>query len=381
MAEINKSEFSHEVKSGGNPFSYGSTVKLDGSNYEIWSRVFMMSVIGHQKEHVIEEKEPVEKSGKYVSWKGDNNIVMSWIMNSVQPQIASTIAYYTSAKQMWDFLKQTYSNDKNVSKILQVEEELLNLQQGDQSLAQYFASLKSISERLKALRPPCPTCYKTHGEQSMVAKFLQGLSSEYAVAKAQMLIGAEIPDLAEAYNRLSRLAVTLSSSSSDIHASALAASGVRGRSLFRGRGMGRGSGVGRGRFQCTYCGKIGHLEDRCWDKHGRPTATPSLGRNVTSKPGKNSLQSSIGSAQAASSVVDGSLSSSSQPETVTVSINKSEYEDFLAHRSTQPSASTVMIDSAMSIDTISHDTGLRLVAAQMKMPKAAPSYESLGVGR
>nr|VVW58636.1 unnamed protein product [Nymphaea colorata] len=137
MAESNKSDFSHEVKSGGNPFSYGSTLKLD--------------VIGHQKEHVIEENEPVEKSGKYSSWKGDNNIVMSWIMNSVQPQITSTIAYYTSAKQMWDFLKQTYSNDRNISKILQVEEELLNLQQGDQSLAQYFASLKSISERLKAM--------------------------------------------------------------------------------------------------------------------------------------------------------------------------------------------------------------------------------------
>nr|VVW58635.1 unnamed protein product [Nymphaea colorata] len=164
----------------------------------------------------------------------------------------------------------------------------------------------------------------------MVAKFLQGLSSEYAVAKAQMLTGAEIPDLAEAYNKLSRLAVTLSSPASDIHASALAASGGRGRGLFRGRGMGRGSGGGRGRFQCTYCGKIGHLEDRCWDKHGRPTAAPSLGRNVTSKLGKNSLQSSIGAAQAASSVVDGSLSSS-QPETMTVSINKSEYEDFLAH--------------------------------------------------
>ncbi|KAF3774958.1 hypothetical protein EJ110_NYTH47366 [Nymphaea thermarum] len=263
-----------------------------------------MSVIGHQKEHVIEENKPVEKSGKYSSWKGDNNIVMSLIMNSVQPQIASTIAYYTSAKQMWDFLKQTYSNDRNISEILQVEEELLNLQEGDQSLAQYFASLKSVSDRLKALRPPSLTCYKTH------------------VAKAQMLTGAEIPDLAEAYNRLSRLAVTLSSPASDIHASALVASGGRGRGLFRGRGMGRGSGGGRGRFHCTYCGKIGHLEDRCWDKHGRPTAAPSLGRNVTSKLGKNSLQYSNGAAQAASSVVDGSLSSS-QPETVTVSINNS----------------------------------------------------------
>ncbi|KAF3783314.1 hypothetical protein EJ110_NYTH30338 [Nymphaea thermarum] len=200
-----------------------------------------MLAIGHEKEHVIEENEPFEKSGKYASWKRDNNIVMSWIMNSVQPQIASTIAYYTSAKQMWDFLKQTYSNDKNVSKILQVEEELLDLQQGDQSLAQYFASLKSIYERLKALRPPCPTCHKTHGEQFMVAKFLQGLSPEYAVAKAQMLTGAEIPDLADAYNRLSRLALTLSQPSSDLQASALVASGGRGRGSFRGRGIGCGS--------------------------------------------------------------------------------------------------------------------------------------------
>ncbi|KAF3779531.1 hypothetical protein EJ110_NYTH41266 [Nymphaea thermarum] len=145
---------------------------------------------------------------------------------------------------MWDFLKQTYSNDKNVSKILQVEEELLNLQQGDQSLAQYLASLKFIYERLKALRPPCPTCHKTHGEQSMVAKFLQGLSPEYAVAKTQMLTGPEIPDLADAYNRLSRLAVTLSQLSSDLQTSALVASGGHGRGSFRGRGIGRGSGGG-----------------------------------------------------------------------------------------------------------------------------------------
>ncbi|KAF3771708.1 hypothetical protein EJ110_NYTH59753 [Nymphaea thermarum] len=177
----------------------------------------------------------------------------------------------------------------------QVEEELLNLQQGDQSLAQYFVSLKSIHERLKALHPPCPTCHKTHGEQSMVAKFLKGLSLEYAVAKAQMLTGVEIPDLAEAYNRLSRHAVTLSQSSSDMHVSALVASGRRGRNSFRGRGI-------------------------------------------------------------VSSVVDGSLYPS-HPETVTVSINKSEYEDFLAHRSIQPSASTVMIDSAMSVDIVPHDTG------------------------
>ncbi|KAF3784837.1 hypothetical protein EJ110_NYTH29574 [Nymphaea thermarum] len=189
-----------EYKVSENLLSFGSTVKLDGSNYEIWSRVFMMSVKGHRKKHVIEEEELLIKTRKYSTWEEDNNIVMSWIVNSAQAHITPTIAYYTSSKHMWEFLKQTYSHDKNMSKVLQVEEELLKLQQGDSDLAQYFASVKSAYERLKALRPPCQSCYKTHFEQHMVANLLVGLSPDFAVAKAQMLTGAEISDLAEAYS-------------------------------------------------------------------------------------------------------------------------------------------------------------------------------------
>ncbi|KAF3778361.1 hypothetical protein EJ110_NYTH32764 [Nymphaea thermarum] len=344
-----------EYKVSGNLLSFGSTVKLDGSNYEIWRRVFMMSVKGHRKKHVIEEEEPLNKTGKYSTWEEDNNIVMSWIMNSVQAHITPTIAYYTSAKHMWEFLKQSYSHDKNMSKVLQVEEELLKLQQCDSDLAQYFASVKSTYERLKALRPPCQSCYKTHFEQHMVAKFLAGLSPDFAVAKAQMLTGAEIPDLAEAYNRLSRLAVTLSPSSTDAPSSALAAPGGRGQSLAisgsrgqtfnRGRG-GRSSGGGHGRFQCTFCGRLGHLEDRCWNKHGRPMIRGSESSQI-----KNSSH-----IPKASHVEDDHTESN--VENVTVSMSKSEYEQFLAQKASSSSlASTVVGDSTLSTTMQNRDPG------------------------
>ncbi|KAF3791742.1 hypothetical protein EJ110_NYTH13651, partial [Nymphaea thermarum] len=127
---------------------------------------------------------------------------------------------------------------------------------------------------LKALHPPCPTCHNTHGEQSMVAKFPQRLSPEYTVAKVQMLTRAEISNPVEAYNRLSRHVVTLSQSSIDALVPALVASRGRGGSFFRRRGTGRMSGRGHRRFQYTNCGEIEHLEDRCWDKHGRPSTKP-----------------------------------------------------------------------------------------------------------
>ncbi|KAF3772213.1 hypothetical protein EJ110_NYTH58469 [Nymphaea thermarum] len=62
-------------------------------------------VKGHRKRHIIEEDEHINKTGKYITWEEDDSVVMSWIMNSVQPQIASTITYYTTAKEMWDFLR------------------------------------------------------------------------------------------------------------------------------------------------------------------------------------------------------------------------------------------------------------------------------------
>ncbi|KAF3777767.1 Anaphase-promoting complex subunit 1, partial [Nymphaea thermarum] len=56
--------------------------------------------IGHRKRHIIEDDEPTIKSGKYMTWEEDDNMVMSWIMNYVQPQIAPTIAYYTTGKEL-----------------------------------------------------------------------------------------------------------------------------------------------------------------------------------------------------------------------------------------------------------------------------------------
>ncbi|KAF3788075.1 hypothetical protein EJ110_NYTH13619 [Nymphaea thermarum] len=238
-------------------------------------------------------------------------------MNSVQPQ-ASTITYYTTAKEMWEFIRQTYSQDKNVSKILQVEEELHNLRQGSQDLSQYFATVKATYERLKFLCLLCKSCYKSHFEPTMVAKFLAGLFLEYAVAKDLMLTGSEIPDLSNAYNRLSHLAISLSQPAGVTPASALAVGGGRGHSSTystRGRGIGHGTG-GCGRFQCTYCGKIGHLEDRCWDKHGRRSSL-SQERNMVTKQGKSSTYSSMGSAQTATPTVEDS-SPSIAPETVSI---------------------------------------------------------------
>lgn len=74
-----KSEPVGGYKAFSNPFFYGTT--------------FMMSVKEHKKWHIIEEGKPKNKVGKHATWEEDNNIVMTWIMNSVQPQISTGLHY------------------------------------------------------------------------------------------------------------------------------------------------------------------------------------------------------------------------------------------------------------------------------------------------
>ncbi|XP_031501106.1 uncharacterized protein LOC116264832 [Nymphaea colorata] len=341
-------EASVEYKAFSNPFSFGSTIKLDGANYDVWARTFMLSVVGHGKKYILEEDEPVEKSGKYARWEEENNIISAWLMNSTQPHIAAGLCYYNTAKDMWNSLRQTYSQDKNISKILQVQQELLQMQQGDMDLTEYFTKLKFAYEKMNSLKPPCKHCLKSHMEQMIVVKFLAGLSSDYSASKAQMLTGSDFPDLDEAFNRLNRLAITLLPSSNNSQPSALASFGGGRGGLYSSRGRGRGRGPGgRGRLQCTYCGRLGHLEDRCWNKVGKPNSSTSS--SVTSSSSSIPNTHPVSMAPKANPTV-------ASVDATSLNLSPAEIDLIMEHRSnatpSTSSASTVVTSSAYSAGSI-----------------------------
>ncbi|KAF3779820.1 hypothetical protein EJ110_NYTH38114 [Nymphaea thermarum] len=261
---------------------------------------------------------------------------------------------------MWSFLRKTYSHTTNVIKILQLEEELCNIQQGGQDLSQYFATLTAAYERLKAIRPPCQHCYASHFETGMVAKFLSDLSPEYSLAKSQIFTGNDLLDLADTYNRLSRLAVTLSQNTQDTPVSALVISGGRVPSSFGGsRGRGIGRGVGRDRFQCSYCGKIGHLEDRCWDKHCHIRSSISSGRGGDRiARGKGHSSSQAAHSKTTISMVESSTDPSISMS-YSINLSNDEYDCVLAQRSASTSdptsASATFVDSTFSIGAPTDD--------------------------
>lgn len=70
-------------------------------------------------------------------WKRNNNIVVSWILNSVSKEIASSIQFEDSAEIVWKDLQEHFQQN-NGPRIFQIFRNLVNLSQDQRSVGAHF---------------------------------------------------------------------------------------------------------------------------------------------------------------------------------------------------------------------------------------------------
>ena len=127
---------------------------------------------------------PKEEDPKYKTWKSENNMVMSWLINSMTNEIGENFLLYGIAKEIWDTAKETYSSFDNSSELFVVESILHDLRQGDLSVTQYFNALTRNWQQLDMFEEhdwKCPddgNKYMKIIEKKRLYKFLLGLNKE-----------------------------------------------------------------------------------------------------------------------------------------------------------------------------------------------------------
>ena len=108
---------------------------------------------------------------------------------------------------------------------------------------------------------------------------LLNFGPDFENIREQILTGAVIPNFDEALARLLRHTSTATQSmrSEITPDTSVMVSQSHSRSDSRG---GHGTTQGRGqRPQCTYCHRLGHTHDRCYQLHGRPPCTAHLAQS------------------------------------------------------------------------------------------------------
>ena len=84
----------------------------------------------------------------YNAWQRNNNIVISWILNSVSKEISYSILYRESASAIWNDLIKIRFHQRNGPYIFNLKKEQMNLKQDTQSISMYFTKLKTIWKEL-----------------------------------------------------------------------------------------------------------------------------------------------------------------------------------------------------------------------------------------
>ncbi|GJU30623.1 cysteine-rich receptor-like protein kinase 8 [Tanacetum coccineum] len=188
--------------------------KLTGSdNYESWKRSIMIALNAKNKLKLVtsEFEEPTVNSIHRALWERTNDMIISWILNTIDEQISNSLNFVNSACDLWKELHEHYSQ-LDGHRVYQLTNHLVQLKQNNLAIEIYYHKLKGLWDEYNSLEAPymrvCPcVCEnrRVNGERDQrkrLIQFLMGLDECYANVRGQILLMNPMPSVAKAYNMI-----------------------------------------------------------------------------------------------------------------------------------------------------------------------------------
>ena len=255
------------------------TEKLNSDNYREWSRSMLLALEGRGKlEYVTGEVKPpsTEDAKGLKTWKSENSLVSSWLLNGMTSSIRKSFMYLPSAQEIWVAVKEAYTDTGNRARIFDLKTKLWQVRQDQKSLNDYYLEKSDLWQELDAIQAKVYHCKddakedSKNKEEERVFELLAGLNIEYDDTRARILQRDSLPSVRETYailrNEEGRRKSMLHQTVQSPEPSALA---TRSKDLKNTRG----------RPFCDHCKKQGHTKTTCWDLHGKPADwKPKQGR-------------------------------------------------------------------------------------------------------
>ncbi|XP_058228230.1 uncharacterized protein LOC131336415 [Rhododendron vialii] len=271
-------------------------IKLDDTNYLIWSRTFTLAIEAKGMSEFIESPvAPPVEAIELKKFKSRKSLVMTWLFNSMRADIRHTFLLLDTPYQIWTTAAQTYSQQGNDAQCFELRKRLRTLEQNHRSVAVYFADLSGAWGEFDYYQGFQAVCavdaanWLKRMEKERVYDFLAGLDLELDPIRVQVLGRVPFPSLGEAYSIVqqeeSRRGAMLHPPISDRSALIATPQGPFGsdsgpipqggklQSSTSSRPLDRAS------LQCDYCHNTGYTRDFCWKLHGKPTRGCGGGRS------------------------------------------------------------------------------------------------------
>ncbi|KAF2304999.1 hypothetical protein GH714_000969 [Hevea brasiliensis] len=101
---------------------------------------------------------PEGNSPDEAAWIKGNSMAISWLFNSLHFSLHDSMAFFDTVMELWKDLEERFSQG-NAPHVHQLEMEIVNTQQRDQSVVTYYTKLKGLWDEYGSYsNPPNCTC-------------------------------------------------------------------------------------------------------------------------------------------------------------------------------------------------------------------------------
>ena len=248
-----------------NPNQRLGSVLLNEFNYLPWSRAVSIALGGRSKLGYVNGhiRPPNSSSQAYEAWQCKDQLVMSWLLNSMENHIAEIFSYSESSFELWEAVKEMFGNQNNAARIFQINRNLANLQQDGKTYFQLLGTLKGMWSELALYRPHTIDAaeLRKREEEDKIFQLLASLGSDYEDLRSRILMNPDLPSLTSVCATIQREEVRTKVMNSD---SKNSLSESRAYVVNRSMNNDRPFKGKRTELKCHHCHNIGHSIGRCW---------------------------------------------------------------------------------------------------------------------
>jgi hypothetical protein len=268
-----------------------TSIKVDGSNYALWSQVVEMNISAKDKLGYIngDLPQPSETDPTFRKWRTENSVVKGWLINSMDQSLVANFIRFLTAKQVWDAIATTYFDGTDTSQVYELRHRVTRMRQRGGSIEKYYNDLQGIWREIDFRRPNPMECatdiqkYNSLIQEERVYIFLDGLDDRLDNIRSDILQLKPFPTIEQAYAHVSyahvrredtRQAVMTAGAETTTSGAVMAIKGSRfGQPPTLVMGKHHLSSKPKGPFdggKCTHCGNTKHTRETCFKLHGYP---------------------------------------------------------------------------------------------------------------
>ncbi|CAA7044892.1 unnamed protein product [Microthlaspi erraticum] len=187
-----------------------------GGDFHSWRRSVRMALNVRNKLGFIDGTvpKPPDNHRDAGSWSRSNDMVATWLMNSVSKKIGQSLLFMNTSESIWKNLLARFKQD-DAPRVFEIEQRLSSIHQGSMDVGTYYTELVTLWEEHKNyVELPVCSCGKCEcnavslweclQQRNSVTKFLMGLNESFESSRRHILMLKPIPSTENVFNMIAQ---------------------------------------------------------------------------------------------------------------------------------------------------------------------------------